>query len=121
MGGIKRQALLREERHQRPATLADLLAQGVDVFCWCNRCSHNAVLPLQSLLPVLGPQCPVPEVGARLVCTSCGCKDIATRPAWKGLGQVTSHEPPAPAPTPADSAPVDPAPVETSEQEPDPG
>ncbi len=104
MGGIKRQEILRVEAQQRPATLADLKAQGVDVFCWCNRCSHNAVLPLASLIPRLGPQCPVPEVGARLVCSSCGARDVATRPAWKGLGQVTSHEPPASAPAPMPAA-----------------
>lgn len=101
MGGIKRQEILRAEAQLRPANLADLRAQGVDVFCWCNRCSHNAVLPLDSLIPRLGPQCPVPEVGARLVCSSCGARDVATRPAWKGLGQVTSHEPPAAAAQPA--------------------
>lgn len=92
MGGIKRQELLQAERRRQPATLADLKAQGVEVFCWCNRCSHNAVLALDSLLPLLGHLCPVPEIGARLVCSSCGSKDVATRPAWKGLGQVTSHE-----------------------------
>lgn len=99
MGGIKRQTLLQEERRQRPATLADLKAQGVEVFCWCNRCSHNAVLPLESLLPLLGHLCPVPEIGARLVCSSCGSKDVATRPAWKGLGQVATHQA-LPAPDP---------------------
>jgi len=106
VGGIKRRELLHEERRQRPATLADLRAQGVEVFCWCNRCSHNAVLPLDSLLPLLGHFCPVPEIGARLVCSACGSKDVATRPAWKGLGQVTSHEE-LPAPTPAGKAPAE--------------
>lgn len=94
MGGIKRQGLLKEERRHQPATLADLRSQGVEVFCWCNRCSHNAIIELAALLPLLGPHCPVPEIGARLVCSACGSKDVATRPAWKGRGEVTGSYPP---------------------------
>jgi len=93
MAGIKREALAAEERQHRQATLGELQQRGIAVFCWCNRCSHNAVLELTPLIAQLGPLCPVPEVGARLVCSSCGSKDIATRPAWQGLGQVTRHEP----------------------------
>jgi hypothetical protein len=45
-----------------------------------------------------------------LRCTGCGGKDIATRPAWPGLGPVTSHAPdpePAPDPDPGAETPAD--------------
>lgn len=91
MAGIKRARLKAEDRRRRAANLAELAEAGIDVFCWCNRCGHNAVLEIARLAAELGPGFPVPEVGARLRCSGCGAKDIATRPAWPGLGQVTRH------------------------------
>lgn len=88
MSQTKRKALAREERGLAPARLGELAAQGLGVFCWCNRCFHNAVLESAALLPELGPDFPVPELGARLRCSACQSKDIATRPDWPGLGQV---------------------------------
>lgn len=91
MGAIKRGRLRAQDAQQRATTLGELAGQGVDVFCWCNRCSHNAVLETPALVARLGPMTPVPEVGARLRCSGCGAKDVATRPAWPGLGQVARH------------------------------
>lgn len=76
---------------QVAATLGELVDDGIAVFCWCNRCSHNAVLESQALAATLGPAMAVPEIASRLRCSGCGSKDIATRPAWPGLGQVTRH------------------------------
>lgn len=79
----------------RPATLRDLAVddQCNGVFCWCNRCSHNDVLPLASLIPQLGPDYPVTAVLGRLRCQACGSKDIAARPSWRSLGVVARHQP----------------------------
>ena len=82
MGGFKRRQVTDTERRRPAATLAEMAEQGLDVFCWCNRCRHNAVVSTVRLLRQLGPATPVPEVGARLRCTGCGGRDIATRPAW---------------------------------------
>lgn len=92
MGGSERKgsAAAAERRHQA-MVLAELAAQGVDVFCWCNRCGHNAVLPIAHLIRQLGPAMPVPEAGARLRCTGCGSRDVATRPAWPSPGPITRH------------------------------
>ncbi len=65
--------------------LADLARFGADVFCWCNACSHNAVLPRTALAARLGPAIPVPRIAAHLRCSACGAKDVATRPNWPGL------------------------------------
>jgi len=92
MAGVKRHALAREEGRQRAATLADIAAQSLGIFCWCNRCGRNAILDCDPLVAALGRDFPVPEVGARLRCSDCGAKDIATRPAWPGLGQVAHHD-----------------------------
>ena len=34
----------------------------------------------------------LPARGARLRCSRCRGKDVATRPAWPSLGQVTRHD-----------------------------
>lgn len=95
MGGFKREHTKQQDatlRATQPAAcLGDLKARDVDVFCWCNRCGHNAVVEIDRLLLELGPAYPVPEVGTKMRCSGCGCKDIATRPDWPSLGQVANH------------------------------
>jgi hypothetical protein len=88
---MKRKHLAAAERRRRAATLAELAGQEVDVFCWCNRCGHNAVIGTGRLIATLGADFPVPEVGARLRCSRCGAKEVATRPDWPSLGQVARH------------------------------
>ena len=38
-----------------PPTLAQVHEHVDGVFCWCNRCSHYAALPIEVLVPVLCP------------------------------------------------------------------
>jgi hypothetical protein len=45
-------------------TLAQVQEYTDGVFCWCNRCHHNAVLPLAVLIGHCGPVLPFP-IGAR--------------------------------------------------------
>jgi hypothetical protein len=116
MGRIKESAQREADARLGAATLGELAADGLGVFCWCNRCGHNAVLEIGRLVGELGAAFPVPEVGGRLRCTGCGGKDIATRPAWPGLGPVTSHAP-DPEPETAEGA-TDSAPVDRAEPEP---
>ena len=91
MARIKQQALEATDRRVKAVTLAELAQQGLGVFCWCNRCGHSATVATALLQAELGPDFPVPEVGARLRCSGCGSKDVATRPDWPGLGEVTNH------------------------------
>jgi hypothetical protein len=91
MAGFKRRLLAAEDGRLKAITLAELRDAKVDVFCWCNRCGHNAVLAADRLLAELGPGFPVPELGGRMRCTGCGSKDVATRPAWPSLGPVARH------------------------------
>jgi hypothetical protein len=91
MAGFKRRLLAAEDGRLKAITLAELLDAKVDVFCWCNRCGHNAVMAAARLLAELGPGFPVPELGGRMRCTGCGSKDVATRPAWPSLGTVARH------------------------------
>ena len=37
-----------------PATLGDMAAQGLDIWCWCNSCFHYAVLDTAMLKRKLG-------------------------------------------------------------------
>ncbi|EKV32313.1 hypothetical protein C882_2391 [Caenispirillum salinarum AK4] len=76
-----------------PMTLWNLVQFGIDVFCWCNRCSHHAVLPVRVLAVQMGPATPVPAVAAHVVCSGCGGREVATRPAWPPRGPVSRHSP----------------------------
>jgi len=91
MGRFKRQAMAKSDRGQGAARLGDLVAAKVGVFCWCNRCGHHAEAATAMLVAQLGADFPVPEVGARMRCSACGSKDVATRPAWPSQGQITQH------------------------------
>ena len=85
MGRLKEDALASATRYTTAMTLGDLMNQALDVFCWCNRCGHNAVLEARLLIGQMGAAQAVPEVGARLRCSGCASKDVATRPAWASL------------------------------------
>lgn len=74
-----------------PTTLWNLVELGIDVFCWCNRCSHHATIPVKALAAQMGPMTPVPEVAARLVCSGCGGREVVSRPAWPPCGPVSRH------------------------------
>ncbi|MEM9682574.1 MAG: hypothetical protein AAF942_04850 [Pseudomonadota bacterium] len=91
MGRMKNDHLKEEEEQRRATVLGELDQEGVDIFCWCNRCGHNTVVPVAVFAAQFGPSFPVPDVGAHLRCSGCGSKDVAARPAWPSLGQVTSH------------------------------
>jgi len=91
MGRLKDHALDQEDSRRRTAVLGDLLEARIGVFCWCNRCGHNAEAATAMLVKQLGPEFPIPEIGAKMRCTSCGSKDVATRPAWPSQGQVARH------------------------------
>ena len=74
-----------------PETLRGLKNKNLDVFAYCNRCHHNAVVPIAVLLAKLGPGHAVPAVDSCLVCSSCGSKDIGTRPHWPDNIGVPAH------------------------------
>ncbi|NNG02687.1 MAG: hypothetical protein HKM95_01120 [Inquilinus sp.] len=92
MAGWKRRQLADEEVRRRPVVLGALAERGVGVFCWCNRCHHNAIVTSTQLIDQLGPDFPIPEVGAQMRCSGCGSKDVATRPDWPSQGQITRHD-----------------------------
>ncbi|MBT5263414.1 MAG: hypothetical protein HOL85_01170 [Rhodospirillaceae bacterium] len=91
MGRFKERWLDQQDRRRRATCLGDLTQAGVGVFCWCNRCGHSAEAATQMLISQLGPDFPVPEVGARMRCSACGSKDVSTRPAWPSRGQTARH------------------------------
>jgi hypothetical protein len=75
----------------RPVTLAEIAAQALDVWAWCNDCFHHAVLPIDVLTEKLGTEYPVPQVGRRTYCRECGSRDVATRPDWPRMGVIARH------------------------------
>ena len=92
MGWHKRQHIALDEP-KNPTTLADMIHEGLSIFCWCNRCVHNSNISPVPLVTALGPLFPVPELGGRMRCSLCQARDISTRPAWPnhGGGQIARH------------------------------
>jgi|GEM_PF-1680057 len=78
MGAFKQQAVLAEEAKLVALRLKDLDRRGWPVAATCHRCGHQAHLLAEFLIPRLGADLPVPEVGARLRCRCCGSKEVAT-------------------------------------------
>lgn len=82
---------MRRRPETRPAILADLTREGIDVWCWCEKCNHHAVVPTAELLARLGPGYPVPGLAARMRCSGCGSRDLHARPNWPSLGVIARH------------------------------
>jgi len=74
-----------------PATLAELQAENLDMWAWCEDCSHHAVLSIQTLMARLGPAFPVPRVRMMTRCSRCGSHNIDALPRWPSLGVVAGH------------------------------
>ncbi len=91
MAALKRRWQNAREQQISAISLGELAEHQVDVFCWCNRCAHHAILPVPMLVAQFGLAFPVPEIGGRLRCSGCGAKDVATRPNWPSLGLVARH------------------------------
>ena len=91
MGAFKTETTAQSEPIT-PITLQDLHDEGLAVFCWCNRCGHNAELGLAVFIQKFGTHYPVPELGRGMRCKNCQANDIATRPAWPSYGgQMARH------------------------------
>ena len=62
-----------------PMTLANMRENGVrSVEAVCGACQHRATVNVDALPASL----PVPDVGLKLKCSSCGSKRISTKPNW---------------------------------------
>ncbi|MEE2688668.1 MAG: hypothetical protein VX430_04500 [Pseudomonadota bacterium] len=92
MGQHKRKYLEKAESRRHAIQLGKIMQSGIDVFCWCNRCGHNATISSAHLATELGLAFAVPEIGSRMRCSGCGSKDVAARPNWPSLGQVARHD-----------------------------
>ena len=91
MGRLKDSDIEAADQRRRPITLGQLVEKNQNVFCWCNRCTHNAEVESRHLMGQLGPAIPVPELGGYMKCSNCSAKDIATSPVWPKLGRVARH------------------------------
>ncbi len=86
---------MRRSTPQHHATLGDMAAQGLDVWCWCNGCCYHAVLKTAALIDRLGRDQGVPSVADHAYCGRGGSRAVETRPNWPTMGVVTQHSPPA--------------------------
>lgn len=91
MGAFKTESIAKTEP-VCPTVIGDLQKDGLNVFCWCNRCGHNAEVALSVFVERFGLDYPVPELGQVMRCKKCKANDIATRPSWPSYGgQMARH------------------------------
>ena len=58
--------------------IRDLIAEGKLIWAYCRTCGHERDVDPKALgLPA---DLPVPDAGARFVCSACGGREITTRP-----------------------------------------
>jgi hypothetical protein len=76
-----------------PPTLADLAANPAELVASCQRCHHDAVLPVALVLARYGPATPFTEVKVRFRYLACGSRQVDVRPNWArhSPGQITRH------------------------------
>jgi hypothetical protein len=67
--------LHRSEPVSGPATLGSSLRAGVRLVCWCNKCLYTVYADIVVLVERYGAHIPVPEWGARLICSKCGSRN----------------------------------------------
>lgn len=89
MAKLKQAFLAAEDRRQPALALGTLADQGIAVLCRCHRCGHQGALSAEALAAQVGADLAVPELGAKMRCSGCGSRDVATRPDWpdaRGFG-----------------------------------
>ena len=52
--GWHKQQQTKSNEPDNPVTLADMIHEGLSIFCWCNRCGHNSTVDPVPLTNVLG-------------------------------------------------------------------
>jgi len=82
MGKFKDQQIRDRDAALQPMRVGDLAGLRAHVEANCNRCGHHAVIDRDHVMRRVEPQAAVPELGMVFVCTSCGSRDVTTRPAW---------------------------------------
>lgn len=82
---IERRARDKDGRTFEPMRVAWLRKHGITtVDATCDKCRHEGSIQIDGLPDAL----PVPDIGLRLRCSECGCRQIETRPSW---GEYQAH------------------------------
>ena len=74
-----------------PARLSWLAARKLDLWVWCEKCSHHRIVAVAPLLQVFG-DATLPSLSQRFKCSKCGARDIFLRPDWPRHGVVSRHD-----------------------------
>lgn len=83
--------MTKEEDPTAPVRLRWLVDEGLNVWVWCEDCSHHASLAAAALLARFG-DVPVKSLAQRMKCSKCQGRHVFTRPDWPKQGLVTRHD-----------------------------
>lgn len=74
-----------------PARLSWLAARNLDLWVWCEKCSHHGTVAVAPLLKHHG-DVSLKAVSRRFKCSKCGHREVFLRPDWPRRGVVSRHD-----------------------------
>tara|TARA_B100000963_G_scaffold355725_1_gene374508 strand:+ start:1635 stop:1919 length:285 start_codon:yes stop_codon:yes gene_type:complete len=74
-----------------PARLSWLAVRRLDLWVWCEKCSHHRIVAVAPLLERFG-DASLQGLSRRFKCSKCGARDIFLRPDWPRRGVVSRHD-----------------------------
>ncbi len=79
----------------RPVRLSWLVARRLNIWVWCEGCSHHKVVPPRPLQQKFG-DAELIALKRKFRCARCGGREIFLRPDWHGggwtRGVVSKHD-----------------------------
>ena len=69
----------------KPVRLGWLVERRLNLWVWCEGCSHHKVVPTEPLHEKFG-NATIYEVKHKFRCAQCGGREIFLRPDWHGAG-----------------------------------
>ena len=69
----------------QPVRLGWLVERRLDVWVWCETCSHHKTIAAAPLLARFGDAVLL-DLKTKFTCSACGGREIFLRPDWHGAG-----------------------------------
>ena len=75
----------------QPVRLLWLAARKLDLWVWCEKCSHHRIVAVAPLLERHGDTS-LQALSRRFKCSKCGQREVFLRPNWPRRGVVSRHD-----------------------------
>jgi len=82
---------LRGVEREQPVRLSWLVQKRLNVWLWCEACSHHASLPVPPIMARHG-DITLGELRRKSRCSKCRSQQVFVRPDWPKRGVVSRHD-----------------------------